>query len=533
MATYNSINESSSPFTVSSGNLTVTSGNVVITAGSCTIGATSADANAKDLDFIKSRSGAVITTGDVLGVITFQGYDSTQYLTSSKITSTSSGTIAANRVASDLKFYTHPDSTSASTLQLTIGPTGATTFAGNDVVTFTGFSATSPSVSHPAIVLSTGNFQMPTSTYTSGYVAGSNFICNGVMTWGSYYTVIGCPGSDNFYCGPNAGRVDRRNDGYALRNTAIGAYAGNGNTQNSNTNQDNVCVGAYAGNNVAGDSSQNVFIGNYAGYSVNANYHNQNTCVGYYAGKLLTGSNNTFIGHNAAQAVVGTGSYGYNIVIGSEAGSAYNSSTVHDNIIIGGPGVAGETNKIRIGAQGTGNAQQNACFIAGIYNTNVGATAGVVLADSNGQLGGIAGTSSQVLIGGTSPSWGQVPLGSAVSGVLAPSNGGILPITEITGSPQAIAINNAYIASTAALLTFTLPAAATLGSRFQIIGKGAGFWQITQGAGQTVHSGGSSSTTGAGGTTTSSQQWASALFVCTTANTDWVIVESVGTITLA
>lgn len=87
---------------------------------SLTIGNTAAASTSSDLDFLKSRSGSTITTGDTLGTITFQGYDGTQYTTASQIVSVSSGTIASTRIGSDLEFYTHPDSTTSSTQRMVI-----------------------------------------------------------------------------------------------------------------------------------------------------------------------------------------------------------------------------------------------------------------------------------------------------------------------------------------------------------------------------------------------------------------------------
>lgn len=87
---------------------------------------------ATTLNLQKARSGGAITSGDGLGNIIFAGHDGTGYITASQITSTNSGTIATNRVASDLKFYTHPDSTTASTLRMTIASTGAVTVAAPD-----------------------------------------------------------------------------------------------------------------------------------------------------------------------------------------------------------------------------------------------------------------------------------------------------------------------------------------------------------------------------------------------------------------
>lgn len=96
----------------------------------------SADAACKTVSLIKSRGTSatptVITTGDALGIIDFRGHDGTGYIVGSQITSTNSGTVATDRIASDLKFYTHPDSTTASTLRMTIASTGETTIAAAD-----------------------------------------------------------------------------------------------------------------------------------------------------------------------------------------------------------------------------------------------------------------------------------------------------------------------------------------------------------------------------------------------------------------
>lgn len=100
-------------------------------SGNITTDNAAVSAAANSLIFQKDRAGAVIVTGDALGQVYFQGYDGTSYVTGASITSTSSGTIAANRVAANLVFSTHPDSASGltPTTALTIGPTGALTAA--------------------------------------------------------------------------------------------------------------------------------------------------------------------------------------------------------------------------------------------------------------------------------------------------------------------------------------------------------------------------------------------------------------------
>ena len=75
-------------------------------------------------EFKKDNLNAAITSGDGLGQFNFLGFDGTAYLTTSRIISTSSGTIAANRIGSNLEFYTHPDSVTASTQRMVITNVG-------------------------------------------------------------------------------------------------------------------------------------------------------------------------------------------------------------------------------------------------------------------------------------------------------------------------------------------------------------------------------------------------------------------------
>lgn len=97
-----------------------------------TLISTTASSSANSFILEKSRSGGVIVTGDTLGSLLFKGHDGTDYITASQIRSVNSGTVATDRIASNLLFYTHPDSTAASTLRLTIAPTGELTIATPD-----------------------------------------------------------------------------------------------------------------------------------------------------------------------------------------------------------------------------------------------------------------------------------------------------------------------------------------------------------------------------------------------------------------
>jgi hypothetical protein len=66
----------------------------------------------------------------------------------------------------------------------------------------------------------------------------------------------------------------------------------------------------------------------------------------------------------------------------------------NNNIIIGNPGVSGESNNIRIGVEGT----QTATYVAGIYGNSIGATNAPVFVDNTGKLG-ILSVPSDIVFG--------------------------------------------------------------------------------------------------------------------------------------
>lgn len=120
---------------VSAGTTLLAGTTITSTNGDHVIGSTAASAVANNLDFKKSRTAGVITTGDALGHILFRGIGTgVTYTTGASITSTSSGTIGANRVAANLVFATHDDSASGANAitRMTIASTGEITVAAPD-----------------------------------------------------------------------------------------------------------------------------------------------------------------------------------------------------------------------------------------------------------------------------------------------------------------------------------------------------------------------------------------------------------------
>jgi len=111
-------------------------------------------------------TGTNIVSGDTIGQIKWRGYAPTSgYVTAASITSTSSGTIANNRVAGNLVFATHPDSATGTTptTRMTIGADGGVTI---DALA---------SLSDYGVVLHNASGLLSTSDHgTAGHVLTSN-----------------------------------------------------------------------------------------------------------------------------------------------------------------------------------------------------------------------------------------------------------------------------------------------------------------------------------------------------------------------
>ncbi|MGA2370633.1 MAG: tail fiber domain-containing protein [Candidatus Korobacteraceae bacterium] len=180
-------------------------------------------------------------------------------------------------------------------------------------------------------------------------------------------------GTANAFCGYQAGATNTT----GANNTFSGYQAGFSNTIGTSNTFSGLDVG-YA--NQSG--SYNTFAGDNAGFSSTTGSYN--TFTGHKVGYSNTvGQKNTFSGLLAGFSNT-TGSD--NLFDGENAG--YRNTTGSDDVYIAnqGPTSGTESNTIRIGTQGTGEAQQNAAYIAGIYgSTTNGGSA--VFVDSTGMLG--------------------------------------------------------------------------------------------------------------------------------------------------
>jgi len=122
--------------------------------------------------------------------------------------------------------------------------------------------------------------------------------------------------------------------------------------------------------------------------------------------------------------------------------------------------------------------------------------------------------------------------GSTVT-INASGGGGGISWSEVTGTTQAMAVDNAYILNNASLVTATLPDTAALGSVVRVVGKGAGGWKIAQNASESIIWDEDSSTTvGTGGSLDSTDDYDAVELVCTVADTTWTVISSKGNISI-
>ena len=101
------------------------------------------------------------------------------------------------------------------------------------------------------------------------------------------------------------------------------------------------------------------------------------------------------------------------------------------------------------------------------------------------------------------------------------------------GATVAMAVNNAYINQAAGLTTFTLPAAAAVGSLITVCGQGAGGFKIAQNAAQEIQVGDSVSTNGIGGYIASTNQYDVVSLVCRETDSTWQAISFIGILDVA
>jgi hypothetical protein len=121
-----------------------------------------------------------------------------------------------------------------------------------------------------------------------------------------------------------------------------------------------------------------------------------------------------------------------------------------------------------------------------------------------------------------------------ISNTVAAGGGAGITWNAVSGTTQAIVVNNGYYTTGASLCTLTLPATAVAGSVVEVAGSGAGLWVIAQNAGQQIIMGNQSTTAGTGGSLASTLKGDSVRMLATTggSSTIWQVLDSFGNITV-
>lgn len=165
---------------------------------------------------------------------------------------------------------------------------------------------------------------------------------------------------------------------------------------------------------------------------------------------------------------------------------------------------------------------------------------GILVGQGSSAVTPIVLTDGQILIGttGADPSAATITQGTGISitsaagSITIANSQSSLTYSEVTGTTQAIAVNNAYILNNASAVTATLPGTAALGSVVRVIGKGAGGWVLAQPASVLIKFGDQNTTTGTGGSLASTNTFDCVEMVCTVANTTWTVMSAQGNITV-
>lgn len=126
-----------------------------------------------------------------------------------------------------------------------------------------------------------------------------------------------------------------------------------------------------------------------------------------------------------------------------------------------------------------------------------------------------------------------ISIANAAGSITINGIGGGITWNDVTGTSASMVINNGYLADNAGLVTLTLPATAAQFSVIVVAGWGAGGWKIAQNSGQSIQFGSAAATTsGVTGFLASTNRYDCVYLLCTVANNNFLVLNSVGNITI-
>lgn len=178
---------------------------------------------------------------------------------------------------------------------------------------------------------------------------------------------------------------------------------------------------------------------------------------------------------------------------------------------------------------------------AGTFSADTVTNHSVLIGGSSNSITSLALTDGQLAIGstGVDPVAATLTAGTGISitnaagSITINSVGAGFSWTDVTGTSQSMAVNSGYTANNGSLVTLTLPSTAAYGSVIAVVGKGAGGWRVAQNANQLIHFGSAAATTtGVGGSLSSTNQYDVVYLLCTVANLEFTVTNSIGNLTI-
>ncbi|OGT44275.1 MAG: hypothetical protein A3F13_02595 [Gammaproteobacteria bacterium RIFCSPHIGHO2_12_FULL_40_19] len=147
-------------------------------------------------------------------------------------------------------------------------------------------------------------------------------------------------------------------------------------------------------------------------------------------------------------------------------------------------------------------------------------------------------TDGQLIIGSTAGAPAAATLTAGTGVTITPGSNSItiaatgsIMWTDVTGTSQNAAVNNGYVANNTSLVTITLPASFAVGDIVRVAGLNTGLWSLVANTGDIINFG--SSPTSAGGSLTATNRYDAVEVVGVVANTTWIVLSSVGNLTVA
>jgi hypothetical protein len=233
-----------------------------------------------------------------------------------------------------------------------------------------------------------------------------------------------------------------------------------------------------------GSGGQNTIIGSQAGNSSGSGITgSQNSSIGFKSAYNLTsGGENTMLGWQSGLSIT---SGSYNVMIGNNAGSSDTTGSESSNIYISNSGVNAESNVMRLGTQGSGNGQVNACYVAGITGVAVSNQQYVTVNSSTGQLGAVATIPNGASIGLTLTSFSLTNVqikalnGTPIS-VISAQGAGIAIIPVFATLKLEYGGTNAFSNNPSTYFGFSATAATN--PTLEFTGTSTTFWEATANA---------------------------------------------------